>query len=85
MSRLVDEILNSDPHLETLERVVSVAAGLMLAGAATQPRPNPLLSLFALTVGGYLTYRGATGYCPIKAALPHDALTEIASGKSPAL
>ena len=69
MPILVDEILNTDPHLATAERVASVAVGLMLASAATQPRPNPVLSLLALSVGGYLTYRGAIGYCPIKAVL----------------
>ena len=77
MSLIVDEFMNTDPHLGTAERVVSVAAGLMLAAAATQPRPNPLLGLLALAVGGYFTYRGAMGYCPIKAQLasmPTDLL-----------
>ena len=49
------------------ERGLSVAAGLMIAAAAVRPRPNPLLSLLALTIGGYLAFRGATGYCPVKA------------------
>ena len=69
MSLIIDEFLSTDPHLATAERLVSVGAGLVLAAAATQPRPNPLLGLLALTVGGYFTYRGATGYCPVKAQL----------------
>jgi hypothetical protein len=43
--------------------------GLVLAAAAAKPRPNPVLTLVALAGGSYLAYRGATGYCPIKAAV----------------
>jgi uncharacterized membrane protein len=78
VSLIVDEILNADPHLATAERVASVAIGLVLASAATQPRPNPLLGLLAITVGGFLTYRGAVGYCPLKAALAHEPLIQVA-------
>ena len=77
---LIDEVLTTNPHLATAERVASVAGGLLLASAATQPRPNPVLSLLAITIGSYLTYRGATGYCPIKAALSHKASPAIADG-----
>lgn len=69
MSFLMDELLDTNPHLAMGERAASVAVGLAVAAAATQPRPNPVLSILALAVGGYLTYRGATGYCPVKAAL----------------
>ncbi len=51
------------------ERTLSVAVGLSLAAAAARPRPNAFLSVLALAAGSYLAYRGATGHCPIKAAL----------------
>ena len=51
------------------ERSLSVVAGLAIAAAAARPRPNPLLNIAALAIGSYLAYRGATGYCPIKANL----------------
>lgn len=51
------------------ERSLSVVGGLMLAAAAATPRPNPLLNVLALAAGSYLAYRGATGYCPIKAVV----------------
>lgn len=69
MSSVLSEITSGDPHLSFGERAISVVLGLGLAAAATKPRPNPLLNLLALAGGSYLAYRGATGYCPVKAAL----------------
>lgn len=51
------------------ERSLSVVGGLAMAAAAARPRPNPILNVLALAIGSYLAYRGATGYCPIKANL----------------
>ena len=56
-------------NLSLTERTISVGGGLVLAAAAAQPRPNMVLSLLALATGAALAYRGATGYCPIKANL----------------
>ena len=56
-------------HIHMPERIISVAAGLALAATAAQPRPNHLLSILALGAGAYLAYRGATGYCPVRAAI----------------
>ncbi len=55
--------------LSVTERAVSTGIGLFLAAAAAKPRPNLLLSALALAAGAALAYRGATGYCPMKAAL----------------
>ena len=56
-------------NLSFSERAISVVAGLGLAAAAARPRPNPMLNILALTGGAYLAYRGATGHCPVKAAI----------------
>ncbi len=58
-----------DHNLSFTERAISVAAGLGLAAAAAKPRPNPMLNVAALLGGAYLAMRGASGHCPIKAAL----------------
>ncbi|HEV2557026.1 MAG TPA: YgaP-like transmembrane domain [Microvirga sp.] len=65
--------LTGSPHLSMKERGVSLALGLGLAAAGVQPRPNPLLNVLALAAGSYLAYRGATGYCPLKAAINGEA------------
>ncbi|MBE9606754.1 hypothetical protein IAI18_17955 [Acetobacteraceae bacterium H6797] len=63
--------LANDPagHLSTGERAVYVIGGLLLAAAGAKPRPNPLLNVAALAVGGYLAWRGAEGNCPAKAMI----------------
>ena len=69
IAQTYDHLTHGSPHLSWTERGISVAAGLALAAAGAKPRPNPLLNVLALGVGSYLAYRGATGYCPVKAAL----------------
>ena len=69
------------PNLSFNERAVSVIAGLGLAAAAAKPRPNPLLNILALAGGAYLAYRGATGHCPMKAAIEESGgFDRIAEG-----
>ena len=53
---------------------MSVLLGLGLTSVAAQPRPNVFLSILALATGSYLAYRGATGYCVIKASLNDGTL-----------
>lgn len=55
------------------ERTLSVAAGLTLAAVAAKPRPNMLLSVLVLAAGSFLAYRGATGTCPLRAAMARQA------------
>ena len=59
--------------LSMMERAISAGAGLALAAAAAKPRPNPALSVLALGAGVFLAYRGAVGYCPLKAALAQSS------------
>jgi uncharacterized membrane protein len=69
MASMLPDMLDGNPVLSAGERTVSVIVGLLIAAAGAKPRPNMLLNLAALAAGSYLAYRGATGYCPIKAAL----------------
>jgi uncharacterized membrane protein len=69
MGSMLPNVLSGGPELSTGERIGSVVVGLMIAAAGAKPRPNVLLNVAALAAGSYLAYRGATGYCPIKAAL----------------
>jgi uncharacterized membrane protein len=62
-------LFEGPPNLSFNERAISVVAGLGLAAAGVKPRPNPFLNVLALLGGAYLAYRGATGHCPVKAAL----------------
>ena len=76
-------LFEGSPNLSFNERALSVVGGLGLAAAAVKPRPNPLLNIIGLLGGGYLAYRGATGYCPVKAALTDGEGSErIAGGTS---
>lgn len=69
ISQAFDRMARSSADLSWVERSISVAIGLALAAAGGRPRPNTLLSVLALGIGSYLAYRGATGHCPLKAAL----------------
>src|SRR5215204_2968261 len=69
MASMLPDVLSGSPELSKGERTVSVIVGLMIAAAGAKPRPNVLLNLAALAAGSYLAHRGATGYCPIIAAL----------------
>lgn len=70
----LSQYANTNPHLAGGERALSVFAGLLLTSAAAQPRPNVFLSILALATGSYLAYRGATGYCLVKASLNEGTL-----------
>ena len=62
-------LFGGETNLSLKERGISLALGLGLAAAGARPRPNPLLNVLALAGGAYLALRGASGHCPIKAAL----------------
>ncbi len=60
---------NPAGQLSIEERGLSVVGGLVLAAIAARTRPNAVISIVALGLGAFLAYRGATGYCPARAAL----------------
>lgn len=76
MASSLSQYANADPHLSSGERVLSVLLGLGLTSVAAQPRSNIFVSMLALATGSYLAYRGATGYCVIKASLHEEKLVE---------
>ena len=69
MSNTNMPVLHRVGELSLTERGLSIGAGLFLAAAASRPRPNVALNVMALALGSFLAYRGATGYCPVRAAL----------------
>jgi uncharacterized membrane protein len=72
IAQAYDHMTHGSAELSMTERGISLVAGLALAAAGAKPRPNVLLNVLALGAGSYLAYRGATGYCPVKAALVED-------------
>ena len=62
-------VSGDEQNLSFGERAAYIAVGLGLAAAGAKPRPNPLLNVIALGLGGYIAWRGYVGQCPIKAAL----------------
>jgi uncharacterized membrane protein len=78
----ISQYANTDPHLSGGERLLSVIVGLGLTSMAAQPRPNVFLSMLALASGSYLAYRGATGYCLVKASLDDKHGTPQVSHKA---
>ena len=78
----LSQYANTNPHLSSGERLLSVVVGLGLTSMAAQPRPNVFLSMLALASGSYLAYRGATGYCIVKASLDDNHSTPQVSHKA---
>jgi uncharacterized membrane protein len=76
LAQAYDHMTHGSADLSMTERGISLVAGLALAAAGAQPRPNPLLNVLALGAGSYLAYRGATGHCPLKAALIENGAAE---------
>jgi threonine/homoserine/homoserine lactone efflux protein len=60
---------SADQNLSATQRAIYVVAGLGLAAAGAQPRPNPLLNVLALAGGAYLAWSGYQGHCAIRATL----------------
>lgn len=60
---------HDEQNLSFGERAAYMAVGLGIAAAGAKPRPNPLLNILALGLGGYIAWRGYVGQCPVKAAL----------------
>jgi uncharacterized membrane protein len=62
-----------DVNVNTGERVVSIAAGAFIFyKALTGVFKHPIFAIQEAAVGGYLLYRGATGYCPIYSKIGKD-------------
>ncbi|MEJ1239962.1 YgaP-like transmembrane domain [Chryseolinea sp. T2] len=55
-------------NVGTIERIVSVAGGALLATYGLRNKKK-LTALPMLVAGGFLLMRGATGYCPVNSAL----------------
>lgn len=63
------------------ERLMSIAAGTYIFyKGLTQAFKHPLIAFQEAAVGGYLLYRGATGYCPIYSKIGKDTTDPEAVG-----
>ena len=80
----LSQYTDADPHLSSGERLLSVLLGLGLTSVAAQPRSNVFVSMLALASGSYLAYRGATGFCIVKASL-NDKYPKVAAPATPAV
>lgn len=59
-----------ETNLGTVQRAVSIAGGAyLLASSMKEAANSPINSILRLIGGGFLLYRGATGYCAIQDAL----------------
>ena len=67
LANTYDRAFGGEHNLSMTERALSVGIGLAMAAAAVR-RPNAL-GIAALLAGSALALRGATGHCPVKAAL----------------
>jgi hypothetical protein len=53
--------LTEGQNLSFGERAAYVVLGLGIAAAGAKPRPNPVLNVLALGLGGFLAWRGYLG------------------------
>lgn len=65
---------SAERNLSPTERAIYIAAGLGLAAAGAQPRPNALLNVLALAGGAYLAWSGYQGHCAVRAALAESGI-----------
>ncbi len=66
----INELLHHEPNLEPAERMQSATTGLLLlTSGLSNIKEKPTFSILKTLVGGYLLYRGATGYCPVSEIL----------------
>ena len=69
LNDILEPLFEGGQNLSMTQRGIYVTAGLGLAAAAAQPRPNPLLNVLALAGGAYLALSGYFGRSPVKAAV----------------
>ena len=75
---------NPNANVEKSERLVSLGAGAFIAlKGLTNVFSHPLLAIAELGVGGYLLYRGETGYCPVKEKLESDDFVHVPQSAMP--
>jgi uncharacterized membrane protein len=68
------EMRFTDENVGEIERVISGVGGTALAAWGLSRRD--VAGIAATAAGGYLIYRGAMAYCPIRARVEHSAFRE---------
>ena len=78
MNNIID-ILTGDVNISKKERIISIAGGIGLLVAGLLMKKKNALSWSEVGTGAALLLRGATGHCPVNAALNRNtATTELA-------
>lgn len=70
----LSSLQSEDCNVNMPERLLSIAGGAFIAyKGLKQLKEHPVIAIEEAMVGGVLLYRGATGHCPIYAALNKDS------------
>jgi uncharacterized membrane protein len=79
MNNIID-ILTGDVNISKKERIISVAGGIALIIAGVMMRKKrSAISWSEVATGAVLLYRGASGHCPVNAAIGRNtAASELA-------
>lgn len=59
-------LVSQEPNLDQKERMQSATSGLLLlTSGVSHMKEKTTTSVVKAILGGYLLYRGITGYCPV--------------------
>jgi len=64
---------SSGPNVGLAERLISAAAGGLLLYFGLRPKARPVTAIGLSTLGAGMVLRGASGYCPLNAALGRNS------------
>ncbi len=70
----LQKLQSKNGNVNMPERLLSIAGGAFIAyKGLKQLKKHPVIALEEAMVGGVLLYRGATGFCPVYAAMNKDS------------
>ena len=70
----LSSIQNKKPNVNIPERILSLFGGVLLTYKSVRKfKDRPILALQGAIAGSLMIYRGATGFCPVYAALAKDS------------
>jgi uncharacterized membrane protein len=75
MNNIID-VLTGDVNISKKERIISIAGGIALIVAGILMRKKKAASWTEIGTGAALLLRGATGHCPVSAAIGRNTAGE---------